>query len=103
MPPKKGSPKKKKMKEIAPAEMFYLEKVQPNKSVLSRSRLPDECSLEVDEFAPSLAVSLCTHAERRVASTAAEEMTTPPAFPELSRGRFGSGPPRTSAADSGDG
>ena len=52
MPPKKGSPKKKNMKEIDPAEMFYLEKVQPNKSVLSRSRLPDECSLEVDEFAP---------------------------------------------------
>lgn len=53
MPPKRGggTPQKKKKKQVVvdPAEEFW---VTVNTSVLSRSRLPEECSMEVDVVAP---------------------------------------------------
>ena len=49
MPPKKGSPKKKKKKEIDPVEEFWL---TIDKSLLSRARLSSICSSEVNEIAP---------------------------------------------------
>ena len=51
MPPKRGggTPKKKKQQVVDPVEEFW---VTVNTSVLSRSRLPEECSMEVDVVAP---------------------------------------------------